>query len=76
MLAAGPEFRVMKGRPMTTETNKAVVRRYIEDVINRGDLALIDILFAPEMRERVKGFLTGGDDAFPDGYEEIRDMVA
>jgi predicted ester cyclase len=28
------------------------------------------------MRERVRGFLTGGDDPFPDGREEIRDIVA
>jgi len=61
---------------MTTETNKAVVRRYIEEVINQGNLTLIDTLFAPDMRERVKGFLTGGDDPFPDGREEIRDIVA
>lgn|SRR5574341_103267 len=61
---------------MTTETNKAIVRRYIEEVINQGNIALIDLLFAPEMRERVKGFLTGGGDPFPDGYEEIQDMVA
>ncbi len=61
---------------MTTETNKAVVRRYIEEVINQGDVALVDVLFAPEMRERVKGFLARGDDPFPDGYEEIHDMVA
>lgn len=61
---------------MSTETNKAVVRRYVEEVINQGNLALIDTLFAPEMRERVKGFRAGGDNPFPDGREEIRDIVA
>jgi predicted ester cyclase len=61
---------------MSTETNKTVVRRYIEEVINQGNLALIDELFAPPMRERVRGFLSGGDDAFPDGHEEIQDIVA
>jgi steroid delta-isomerase-like uncharacterized protein len=61
---------------MSTETNKAVVRRYIEEVINQGNLALIDEFFAPLMRERVRGFLSGGDDAFPDSQEEIQDIVA
>jgi steroid delta-isomerase-like uncharacterized protein len=61
---------------MSTETNKAVVRRYIEEVINQGKADLIDTLFAPAMRERVRDFMSGGDDPFPDGHEEIRDIVA
>jgi predicted ester cyclase len=61
---------------MSNESNKLVVRRYIEEVINQGNLELIDVFFAPEMRERVRGFLTGGDDPFPDGREEIQDLVA
>jgi len=61
---------------MSTETNKTVVRRYIEEVINQGNLVLIDELFAPPMRERVRGFLSGGDNPFPDGHEEIQDIVA
>src|SRR5262245_6001130 len=58
------------------ETNKAVVRRYIEEVINGKRLELIDELFAPEMRERVRGFLSAEGDPFPDAHEEIRDIVA
>jgi steroid delta-isomerase-like uncharacterized protein len=61
---------------MSTEANKAVVRRYIEEVINQGKIDLIDTLFAPAMRERVRGLMSGGDDPFPDGYEEIQDIVA
>jgi len=61
---------------MTTETNKAIVRRYIEDVINGGNLDLIDTLFAPEMREAVRGFATAADESFPDRREELRDVVA
>jgi predicted ester cyclase len=61
---------------MTTETNKAVVRRYIDEVINQGNLALIDTLFAPEMREPVRGFVAVADESFPDRHEEIRDVVA
>lgn len=62
---------------MSLEANKAVVRRYIEEVINEGKIDLIDTLFAPNMREKVKGFIaSGGDDPFPDGREEIQSLVA
>lgn len=57
------------------ETNKAVVRRYIEEVINQKKVELIDELFAPEMRAQVREHLSG-DDPFPDGREEIKDLVA
>jgi predicted ester cyclase len=61
---------------MTDETNKAVVKRYIEKVINQGQLAVIDALFSPEMREQVRRFTTVADESFPDRYEEIRDLIA
>lgn len=61
---------------MSIESNKLVVRRYLEEVINQGKLELIDTFFAPDIRERVRRFLTGNDDPFPDGREEIQDLVA
>ena len=61
---------------MTAESNKAVVQRYIEEVINQGNLAMIDTLFSPEMRESVRNFATVANESFPDRYEEIRDVVA
>ena len=61
---------------MPTETNKAVVQRYIEEVINQHNLTIIDTLFAAEMREWVRGFATVADESFPDRYEEILDLVA
>jgi predicted ester cyclase len=65
-----------KGKPMSKENNKIVVRRYIEEVINQGNLELIDTCFAPDMREQVKGFLTSSNDPFPDGREEIQELIA
>ena len=61
---------------MSKESNKLVVQRYIEEVINQGKLELIDTFFAPDIGERVRGFLTGSNDPFPDGREEIQDLVA
>ncbi len=61
---------------MSLERNKRVVRRYIDEVINRAQHDLIDEFFVPEMRERVRAFLAAGGNPFPDGQEEIQDIVA
>jgi predicted ester cyclase len=63
---------------MSSEANKAVVRRYIDEVINGGDLSLIDTFFVPARCAEVRAFLTGNIDGgvFPDGREEIQDIVA
>lgn len=59
------------------EKNKAIVRQHIEEVINNRNLDLIDTIFAPEMREKVREFLTSDEkNPFPDAQEEICDMVA
>jgi predicted SnoaL-like aldol condensation-catalyzing enzyme len=59
---------------MSTEQNKAVVRRFIEEVFNNQNLALVDELFAPDYvnhlapggREGFKEFFTMLSSAFPD----------
>lgn len=33
---------------MSEETNKALARRYIEELINRGDVGVADAIFAPD----------------------------
>ena len=59
---------------MSTEQNKAVVRRFIEKVLNTKDVALVDELMAPDYvnhlmpggREGFKQFVTMMPSAFPD----------
>lgn len=59
---------------MSTESNKAVVRRFIEQVLNTKDVALVDELMAPDYvnhlapggREGFKQFVTMLGTAFPD----------
>jgi predicted SnoaL-like aldol condensation-catalyzing enzyme len=57
---------------MSTEENKAKVRRMIEEVWNKGDLALVDDLVAPNYvyhfpgREDIKG---------PEGLKQFVTMV-
>jgi steroid delta-isomerase-like uncharacterized protein len=71
----------------TTEENKAIYRRFIEEVWNRGNVDLCDELFAPDatspsapqlppgpegVKAVVRMFLT----AFPDFYMTIEDILA
>ena len=59
---------------MSTEQNKAVVRRFIEGVLNKLNAALVDELFAPDYvnhmmpggREGFKQFFTMLRSAYPD----------
>jgi predicted SnoaL-like aldol condensation-catalyzing enzyme len=59
---------------MSTEENKAVVRRFVEQVLNTGDTALVDELLAPDYanhiapggREGFKQFIAMIGSAFPD----------
>jgi steroid delta-isomerase-like uncharacterized protein len=41
---------------MTAEENKRLVRRYYDDVLGRGDLAQLDVLFAPDFVGHSAGF--------------------
>jgi len=59
---------------MSTEQNKAVVRRFIEQVLNNRDTALVDEIFAPDYanhmvpggREGFKQFIAMMRSAYPD----------
>ena len=60
----------------TPEQNKEVVRSYIEDCLNGGNMDLIDTIVAPAMRDKVKAFHADHAGPFADGLEEIKDLVA
>jgi predicted ester cyclase len=69
---------------MSIEENKAIVRRFIEE-LNKRNIAIMDELIAPEMvhptlqvrgLEAYKQFDTMLWKAFPDWHETILDMVA
>jgi hypothetical protein len=81
----------MQGTPerqSETERNKAVVRRFIEEVQNKKDMDVFDELNAPDFvnlsappgmpadREGGKMFLGGFLSAFPDSHVTIDDMIA
>jgi steroid delta-isomerase-like uncharacterized protein len=73
---------------MSTEDNKATVRRYFGEVLNQGNLALVDELNAPnwvyhdpvvpDVRtlEDYTQWFTAIRSAFPDFHVTIEDMIA
>ena len=72
---------------MTTESNKAVVSRFFEEVFNKRNLALVDELVAPyfcnhnasiQVRgvEGVKRGMLAQFEAFPDIHTSIEDLIA
>ena len=72
---------------MSTEENKAKARRIIEEAVNKGNLAVVDEIMAPNYvyhrptgdvkgPEGIKQFFTMLRTAFPDVNVTIEDMVA
>ena len=74
---------------MTSEDNKAVFRRFIEEVANRGDLTAIGAVFAPDATYLLPGspeplsghagitqFVTAFRTAIPDYHGTIEEQVA
>jgi predicted ester cyclase len=70
------------------EQNKALMRRYIEEAWNKGDLDFIDknfsadffnhgtLLGQPTDRDGIKWVIRNTRNAFPDVHLTIEDMVA
>jgi steroid delta-isomerase-like uncharacterized protein len=71
---------------MSTEKNKASVRRFIEEAFNKGNLAVVDETIAPNYvyhsfqdvkgTEGMKQFITMMRTTFPDLHITIDDIVA
>ena len=59
-----------------TEENKAMVRRVVDEVINEGDMGVLDELCAPGLAEEMKRMIASFRSAFPDWREEIVELVA
>ena len=73
---------------MNTDKNKAIVKRFYDEVWNQCNLALADELFIPDYKvpnappwrkpgvEGLKAFITDNHRMFPDIHHQIEDMVA
>ena len=73
---------------MSTEENKAKVRRLIEEFINKGNLAVADEIFVTNFvdhspaagttpdRQGIKQYVTMLHSAFPDFHCAVEDLIA
>jgi len=74
---------------MSTERNKAIVRRLFDEVWNTGSLDKIEELYAADFvadyrpygplrrgHDAIKGMVQRAHAAFPDYHEELEEMVA
>ena len=59
-----------------THVHKAVIRRLVNDVLNGGRLDVIDDLYAPELVDDAKRWITPFQVSFPDMRMEIIELVA
>ena len=59
-----------------TEENKAMVRRVVDEVLNEGNMSVLDELCAPGLAEEMKRMIASFRSAFPDWREEIVELVA
>lgn len=71
------------------ERNKASIVRFYDEIINRGDVAVVDELMAPDFvhhgetlfpriegSEAIKAGVLGVINAYPDGHTVVEEMVA
>jgi predicted ester cyclase len=58
------------------EHNKAVIQRLIEEVLNGGQLEVIDELYAPELAGAARRWITPFRTSFPDVHMEVADLIA
>jgi predicted ester cyclase len=61
---------------MTPDENKALIRRWIEEVWNKNDYRIVDELIPPDAREGVKQWHAMLHRAFPDAQFTIEEMIA
>ncbi len=72
---------------MSPEENKAIIRRVIEEILNQGNLSIIDELFSPTFVDRstpdqppgsegVKEFVMRIRANLPDLHVDINDLIA
>jgi predicted ester cyclase len=62
--------------PNSTEANKQIVRRLVDEVMNAGRLELIDELYAAELAPAARAWISPFRDSFPDMRMRIVDLIA
>jgi steroid delta-isomerase-like uncharacterized protein len=58
------------------ETNKAVVRRLVDEVMNAGNLDVIDDIYAPQLAANARRWIAPFRESFPDVHMVVVDLIA
>jgi predicted ester cyclase len=61
---------------MTSAANKAVVQRLIDEVLNGGDLDLIDDLYTPDQAAAARDWIAPFRASFPDVRMDTVELIA
>jgi len=61
---------------MATHDNKAIARRYFDEVLNQRNFDRIDALFAPNLIAPTRGAVMRIHNAFPDAHITLTDQIA
>ena len=62
--------------PESAHDGKAVVRRFIDEVMNAGRLDVLDEVYAPALAAAAREWITPFRAAFPDVHMEVVQLVA
>ncbi len=63
-------------RPRVLDQNKAIVRRLVEEVLNAGQMDVIDELYSPALARGARRWITPFRQSFPDMHMEVIDLIA
>jgi predicted ester cyclase len=66
---------MLQGATMA-ESNKMIVRRLVEEVLNGGHLEVIDELYTPELARAARRWIEPFRASFPDVHMEIVELIA
>lgn len=58
------------------QDNKAVVRRYFEETLSKGNMAYVDEIAAGAMAESLKRGASGLRSSFADMHDQVQDQMA
>lgn len=61
---------------MSEEIDKALVRRWVEEVINAGDLDAADEIFSPELAADARTWVAPFRESFPDVDMRVVELIA
>lgn len=60
----------------TTHAHKAAIRRLVDEVMNGGQLDVVDELYTPELAAQARRWMAAFRESFPDVQMEVVQLVA